>query len=142
MLKYILVALFLALGACSDYCPSGDAPYVDVCFKGTWKIKKVYGVGGGLQITPTFEDYDGLYNSSACDTSFILQLAIVKDTTKYVFEHDTGKDTLTISHKSEAGYTKKCGLYFLLKRMQVEFPATTFDKAKVQFQTGSVFIKQ
>ena len=96
-INILFYATLLMLCGCSKRCPSGDAPYTNVCFIGTWKIKNVYGIGGGKIVQPETNRGDGsYYQNSNCDTSFVLQLAISKDITRYVFEHDTGHVVSTI----------------------------------------------
>ncbi len=141
MLKYILLLIFFSLASCGKECAPKFPHQIKVCFKGGWKIKKWYGIGGGALIkNDSTSEIVVSYPPMQCDTSFVLELAVSKDTTRYVFEHEDGQDIIALSHQYVPSYTAKCGLSLRMTTLNLAFPATTFSPTKAKLERGVVSI--
>jgi hypothetical protein len=136
LLKNVLIlACLLCLASC-DSCPEHNSPTMSVIFQGDFKIKNVYGIGGG-RIFRTERDTT---RAGVKNIRYTLELAVTRDTTAYVIEHEAGKDTLAVYHTHEAHYEKACGFYMVLERLDVRFPATTLPKEKINQQGKHISI--
>lgn len=135
LLKNVLILACLLCMASCDSCPEHNSPTMSVIFQGDFKIKNVYGIGGGRILPSEFMN-------SNYQIAYELELAVTHDTTAYVIEHSAGKDTLVVHHTVQSFYESNCGLYMSVKNLEARFPATTFPKNKVNVGGKQIIISK
>lgn len=139
MIRYTKILTFIIslnlFSSCTDECESQETSIINISF---------FDKNTGISLNPNFTRVYGLGSIQDLEVSgntASFPLSLQNDSSVYIFEKETQKDTLTVQYERNFYFqSNKCGFVVEIKDLQLNSSQTSFEILSINNESYEISI--